>query len=549
MILQRNKILKFLTITAIINSLVITPFFNKDGMIIPKLMVIFISSMYMLPIIFQNIEVIKRFKLIKSTVIINLLIICQGIVVMFLSNAPLEQQIFGRTGRGLGFITILSLAIVFISTSLVISYDNLLILLSGLILSAFLSSIYALMQSFGFDLINWDTKTNGVIGTLGNPNFQSAFAAMALIPSFLYFYSIKNKKVWSMLIFVFFSLVIYRTYSRQGIVAGVASILITLLIYFWYKNIKIFFLVLTLSLTSFIFSIFGMLGRGPLSGYLYNVSVQSRGDFWRSAFTTSNNHPIFGVGLDSFGDYSLKYRDEIAAGHTFAEYTDNAHNFFLHLSSTGGYPLAILNVLLIIIVFLSFIKLQMNSNRFDPKLVSLFSAWIVFQFISIISPENLVNCYWNAIFSGAIIGLAKELSQVNEKKNQPLLYKLNPNRNLSFLLAVLGLIFLLPLFNTDRIQLKAMKSGNANLAISAATRFPESTVRYSLIGNELLKSGLSKQSLEVARSGVDFNPHSAGLWALILVNPIASLEERTIAKENILDLDPLNEAVRNFDLK
>ena len=103
-----------------------------------------------------------------------------------------------------------------------------------------------------------------------------------------------------------------------------------------------------------------------------------------------------------------------------------------------------------------------------------------------------------------------------------------------------------PLFNTDRIQLMGMQRGDALLVMKATNMFPESTVRYSLIGQELLNSGLNVQALEVARSGVQFNPNSAGLWALILVNPSATLEERNIAKSKILELDPLNEEIRNF---
>jgi hypothetical protein len=91
-----------------------------------------------------------------------------------------------------------------------------------------------------------------------------------------------------------------------------------------------------------------------------------------------------------------------------------------------------------------------------------------------------------------------------------------------------------------------MQKRDANLVMNATTSYPESTVRYSLIGQELLSSGLNVQALEVARSGVKFNPNSAALWSLILVNPIATLDERINAKSKIIELDPLNKEVRNF---
>jgi hypothetical protein len=46
---------------------------------------------------------------------------------------------------------------------------------------------------------------------------------------------------------------------------------------------------------------------------------------------------------------------------------------------------------------------------------------------------------------------------------------------------------------------------------------------------------------------VEFNPKSAGLWALILVNPNATVEERLNAKKVILELDPLNKNVMDFN--
>jgi hypothetical protein len=50
------------------------------------------------------------------------------------------------------------------------------------------------------------------------------------------------------------------------------------------------------------------------------------------------------------------------------------------------------------------------------------------------------------------------------------------------------------------------------------------------------------------RKAIDFNPNSAALWALILINPNAPINERLDAKEAILKLDPLNTEVRNFKL-
>jgi hypothetical protein len=93
-----------------------------------------------------------------------------------------------------------------------------------------------------------------------------------------------------------------------------------------------------------------------------------------------------------------------------------------------------------------------------------------------------------------------------------------------------------------------MKSGNANQVMSATLSYPESTIRYNLIGRELFDSGLTKQSLEIARSGIKFNPNSAALWALILVNPHATLNERLMAKSRILELDPLNKNVREYNI-
>jgi O-antigen ligase len=544
--IQDKKLLKTIIYFTVLNTFIITPFFNKDAMIIPKLMVLATLTMYLLPIILSNRELIFASLPLKAAVLIQTLILIQSIIVMIMSSSPIEQQIFGRTGRGLGFITVLSLAVIFISVSICVEDNSKSFIVVGLLLSSFASSLYAILQSFGIDLLAWDSKTNGVIGTLGNPNFQSAFVAMALVPSFLYYWVEIKKFHLAKFLVVFLLYALYRIESTQGFIAGSFAAIIVLLIYLWYKSRLLFFFSSIVSILIGLFVFFGMLNYGPLSGYLYKISIQSRGDFWRAAFNTANSHPLYGVGLDSFGDYSLMYRDLIAANHIFAEYTDNAHNFFLEYAATGGYPLAIFNFAIVVLVLLSFFKIQRLKNKFDPITASLFSAWLAFQMTTVISPGNLVNMTWNAVISGGIVGLAKTSQNkktLNEDSNK---ISIRYNQWASLTASMVGFLFVLPLFNVDRMQFAGMQKGDARMVMAATLKYPESTVRYSLIGGELLKSGLNQQSLELAQAGVKFNKNSAALWALILANPIAPLEERLNAKNIILKLDPLNTEVKKF---
>ena len=544
--ISKSRTLQIIVILTFLHTIAITPFWNKDGMIIPKLVIMFTLAMYLVPILVINRHLFLSSKIAKFVVAVQCSLVVQNLIVLITSSAPLEQQIFGRTGRGLGLITTFSLTVILLATMLLVESNHKNHILLGLVISGFISSLYSVLQSFGIDLLKWESRTNGVIGTLGNPNFQSAFAAVVLVPSILYFSKSRKQYLLALLSFMFFSFTIYRTQSTQGIIAGFFSIAIVLIIFSWYRNKLLFGLILLSGFVSAVFAILGMLNMGPMSGYLYKVSVQSRGDFWRAAFNTANDNPIFGVGLDSFGDYSLKYRDQIAANHSFAEYTDNAHNFFLEHAATGGYPSAILNLLIVLSVLFAFIIIQRDIKKFDMTIVSLFSAWAAFQMTTVISPGNLVTMHWNAIISGAIIGIAKSVSsnQVSTSKvsdNQVKSFSL-----INFIFSVTALVIMFPVFNVDRIQLTGMQTGDANLVMRATTSYPESTVRYSLISRELLNSGLNQQSLELARAGVEFNPHSAGLWALVLVNPNAPMSERLEAKERILELDPFNVEVQNF---
>ena len=539
---KKLSIYNFMIYSAIAITLAATPNFNKDALIIPKVVIILCSALVILPYLMLNIKTRKDLRLINIFIILSSLFLAQLVLAIVFSDAPIEQQIFGRTGRGLGFITFFSLVVISISCAIFIKQSDQKILIKGIAISGAIVSAYAIFQSFGLDFFPWDSKTNGVIGTLGNPNFVSSFAAMAILPGLIYVSGKNRKKLYQFPIFLLIIFAIYRAQSTQGYITLAIALGIVLLVYLWYRS-KLFFSLSFISFLSGTCLVFlGFFNNGPLSKVIYKVSVQSRGEFWQSAINTTNANPTFGVGIDSFGDYSLLFREKTV----ISEYTDSAHNYILDFSVIGGYPLALIYILIISLVLFSFFKLQKRIGKFDPKIAALFSLFIVFQAQSLISPISIPILIWGMVVSGSIIGLASDDMSKDDLVSKKTKTRLNL---VSFVSFFIGLVVLFPYFNSDRLQLLAMNKGDGDLAIKVAKMYPESVVRYSTLTRALLDSGLSVPALDLARSAVEFNPNSPALWVLLLINPSAPIDERREAKAKLLSLDPLNEEVLNYEIQ
>jgi O-antigen ligase len=546
-----SKIPKILVFSTIAVTLIMTPGLNKDSLIIPKVITLFCLALFILPVIFSIIKDLISSTDIKRLVILISIIFLNGILILISSSSPIDQLLFGRTGRGLGFLTFVSLLIIIFSSAIFFRFQDISLVLKGVVFAGLFTSTYSCIQYFGFDIFKWDSKTNGIIGTLGNPNSQSSFAAMIFIPTIVIFWNSKYRWLVLLLALPVLLFTIYISQSTQGYIGLILAIIIFCLIFFWYRS-KIIFIGLSLfTLTAGVLAIFGMLGHGPLTYYLYKISVQSRGDFWRSAFTTGNENPLFGVGFDSFGDYSLKYRDEVAAAHSFAEYTDSAHNFYLDYLATGGYPFLFLNIFLTLFVLRAFYLLQKKYGSYNKYIAGLFCAWLVIQLQSIINTQTISFLTWNALISGAAIGIYRSLSSSEQDSSgsNHRLVKKTFSITQNFILVIIGIVVMFPYFNTDRLIIKASNTGNGDLLIQAATSFPQSVTKYSQASRALLDSGLPTPALYLAQKAVDFNSNAVSLWALILINPSASLDDKQNAKTRILELDPLNKEVKDFAIK
>ena len=539
--------IRFLVVAVSLITLVLTPWVNSDSLIIPKIIILLLTGMFFLPQVLSNFRHYLSNFWLKITFFLALLFLIQMIIAIVLSRAPFEQQLYGRTGRGLGFITFFSLIVILLATSLFTSINQIRFILFGAIFSTILTSIYAICQKFGLDIFEWNTKTNGIIGTLGNPNFQSSIAAFALVPSMFYLKSHKKRNLF--ISFLFGSILltaIYFSQSTQGYVSGILAIFIYLTLIIYYKSKSLFKVLSALLSILIVCIILGMANQGPLANYLYKYSVKSRAEMWRTAITSANDNPFFGVGLDSFGDWSRFYTSASDAKGV-NEFIDSAHNYFLDLATFGGYPLAVIYFLIIILTLASFLAI-FTKNEFNKEIASLFCMWTVLQAQSLISPINIVLITWSFLICGAVIGVASKGGIQGLRQEGFQFRKSDFSRPFSIFLASSSLLITYPYFNVDKMQLDSLNTRNGDLAIKSAKAFPESVARYQRIGLELLNSGLLDQSLDVARSAVEFNPNAVSAWALILANERAPLTEKIKAQTEILRLDPYNNEVRDLKL-
>jgi hypothetical protein len=295
-----------------------------------------------------------------------------------------------------------------------------------------------------------------------------------------------------------------------------------------------------------------------LASLLYKASVTYRGDYWRAGWKMTVEHPFFGVGLDSYGDWYRRARTLEATLRRGPEVTSNAaHNVLLDFSSNGGFPLVLIYLALMLLVVISAIKFLKRSTGFDPALAGLIAVWIAYQAQSIISLNQLGLAVWGWIISGLIIGY--EINTRTPKTSAQIRPPASKGRNvkksadagvssktlLSMVAgAVIGLLVGLPPFVASAQFKSALKSGDATRLENSAYIWPSEPMRYGQVGLVLLNNKLDAQAQRVVDAGLLKFPDEFGLWSLASKLSTATPEQVAKAKKEMKRLDPNNPDVK-----
>ena len=477
------------------------------------------------------------------------------------SEAPLTQNLYGAFGRNTAFIAYLLLIFVFLSVAVLRREHSFKYLIWGLFGAGFINVFYCIwVIAFG-DFVPWENPYGNILGTFGNPNFVGAF--LGLFAASMVAYCFKQGtsvavRVGALVVFLLTVYAIIDSNAIQGrvvVAAGLGIVGFYLVRSKFEALIAQFVYVLVVGIAG-TFALLGALQIGPLTQYIYKTSVSLRGQYWQAGWNMGSDHPLTGVGFDTYGDWYRRARDTQALILPGPNTTTNAaHNVPFDVFAFGGWPLFVSYLAILALAVIAIIKVTRRNRKYDAVFVTLTTAWTCYQLQSIISINQIGLAVWGWLFGGALIAYEVatrpkvDESQNVQAKGKRAITKTKQGETVvtSTLIAgvgaVIGLLIAVPPYSADakwRTALGARDLNKIEAALVPGYLNPPNSFKYANAVQLLESSKLFDVSLKYAQIGVQFNPDNFDAWRVLYLVSKSSPEEKALALANMKRLDPKN---------
>jgi len=542
---------RVLALGLIATTLLVTPLWALDPVNPIKLLALVLTGFVCLGLLLANRKNVLWRKYRFAFGLIAAFVTWQFLV-LFLSGGLFYQQLFGSEGRNTGVITYLGFSLIFIG-SIVASGSE---ILKGFVVVVFVtgaaSLTYGVIQSIGADPINWVNPYSPVLGFLGNPNFQSSLLGVLGSIVFGQFFVRGMKIQFKALIVLYLLVTLYiikETASQQGFLVLTLGIGTVVGLHVLQLSRRLGIAYGVLSVAGFFTVLFGTLNSGPLASILYKESVTYRGDYWRAGWKMTVENPIFGVGMDSYGDWYRRSRTIEATLRRGPDVISNAaHNVFLDMSANGGFPLLMIYAALVVLVVVSVIKVLRRQTGFDPAFAGIVGGWIAFQAQSIISINQIGLAIWGWVLSGLIIGYEintrdKAKVEVIAKKGKTAVKSAQLSAGsvvVLFVALLLGTLVGIPPYLASAKHKSALETSNPIVIQEAAFIWPIDPSRMIQVALILNNNKFESEALKVTLDATSRFPDNYVVWAALNFMKSASDEQRKLALSQMKRLDPLN---------
>jgi O-antigen ligase len=471
--------------------------------------------------------------------------------------------IFGEYHRNNGTLSYLGASIFLASSALVFNLDTSKKFIKAFANLGLVISLYGLLQVVGLDPIDWVIIYNPVITTLGNPNFTSGILGLTFIAILLLILEEKNlrtRAVYSIALFLDLFILV-KSKSVQGIFALLIGVGVLVLTKIWVTNKKYGFISLGLSGLLGLPIALAVLNIGPLASRLYQGSLGNRLDYWHAAINMFKSQPIFGVGVDRYGEYYREFavQNQVAQG----QVTDNAHSVYLQLLATGGLSTFIPYLLLMcFITYVGFRKLFSATEQTKIRVSGILGIWLGTLVLNLVTIDNLGVGVWSWIAGGLLIAVStsNDVPQTlhTEKNNKISKQRINNSQDsfpfqivVAAISAILIIVTLVPSLDKSSTlyNLKSSMGGFASeeyvSKLMKEFRANQNDPQYLIqLGNLALQQNSSDSALAIIERVNQIDPRSyyGNLFPALTYE---TLEKRNLAivyRERLMTLDPWNNA-------
>ena len=499
------------------------------------------------------------FSLYKYYLLASLLFLLSSINAVVNSEAPLAQNIYGAYGRNTGLIAYLLLSMVAIGALLLRTEGNFTRVIWGLQFAGLVNVIYcAWVIAFG-DFLSWSNPYGNILGLFGNPNFISAFLGM-FITTLIAFAASKRAgwkyRVGAIILGLVAFYEIVDSHSIQGVVVtagGIAIVGFFVVRANIKKSIFTYLYIATVSIVG-LFAVFGTLQKGPLS-FVYKTSVSLRGEYWRAGLKMGMDHPLTGVGMDSYGDWYRRARSESAATVLPGPktVTNASHNVVIDFFAFGGWPLLLSYLAMLLIAGIAVVKVLRRTKSYNPTFVAMAAAWACYEVQSVISINQIGLAVWGWLLTGALISyeVATRPSEITEsahtaRKSRPATATssgLISPQLVAGIGAVIGLLIAVPPLSGDTKWRSAIDSKDASKVMASLDygyMNPPDSARLAQAVSLFANSNLLDQAHEIAIKGIELNPDYFDAWRMLHFLSNSTKVEKALALKNMKRLDPRN---------
>ena len=538
-------------------TLAMAPYTLLDPVNLPKLVVMVFFSIIALALFAPGIRNIFGTGF-KSLFITASLFILQIVLVLFFSGANFGGQFYGTFGRNTGALAYFALALLMFASSLISDKDFLKKFIRMTLIIGAISIAYGNIQYLGlepFPFVNAYT-INAPYGTFGNPDFQSAFMGIIATVSFTMALSgaiKRHLRIGLVLMGMASVIVIYETLAKQGYLNLMAGVGVVAILWLLMTKRKVLGVAVSgIGLVGGALVFLGLVNSGPLASYLYKGSLAARGYYWRAAIKMLMDHPFFGVGMDGFIDWYRRTRASDYAVN-FGSVSNTAHNVYLDIASSGGFPLIAAYLAMLVLVIIAIVKVVQRSKEFDVYFGAVVGAWVAYQTQSFVSINQLGIAIWGWVLSGLIIGYEINTRVVEPINSAPVSRKhqsrkvkvsaqsLSPTA-VVFVFAgfVVAALVAIPPYYVNASFYSAIRSGDIKAMQSAAHLKPIDERRLLHVGTILRDNKLDAEAIAVVRDATVGYPDSYDLWQLWASIPTANPSDIAHAKSELKRLDPFN---------